>query len=372
MIPATYAVLDLDAVRHNLEIVRNYAPNAKIMAVVKANGYGHGLIRIAQALDDADAFAVARVDEGIRLRTAGFNHRIAVLEGFTFNDELDEFIVHELEPVIHSFSQVDIIERRPETGKISVWLKLDTGMNRLGFKAVEFDSVYRRLNRSALIKHPVNLMTHLANADDKNDDKTLKQTALFTQLAENHDGPRSIANSAGILGWPATISDWVRPGIMLYGISPFPGSCGKEFGLKPVMSLYARLIAVKTAEKGETVGYGTNWPCEKPTTLGVIAIGYGDGYPRYAEPGTPVLVNGRRVPLIGRVSMDMITVDLESQPAAQPGDPVVLWGSDLPVEEIALHAGTIPYTLVCGITQRVQIVEERIKKHLLMSRKSTQ
>lgn len=360
MIPATFAVLDLDAVRHNLTIARNCAPDAKIMAVIKANGYGHGLIRIAHALAKADAFAVARVDEGIRLRAAGFKNRIAVLEGFTFKDELDEFLNHDLEPVIHSLSQLDIMEKRPKNGKIRVWLKIDTGMNRLGFKTIDFEKVYQRLHRSQIINHPVNLMTHLANADDKKDDKTLRQTTLFNQTIKNYGGPRSIANSAGILGWPLTISDWVRPGIMLYGISPFPGSYGKEFGLKPVMGLYSHLIAVKSIEQGETVGYGSVWTCEKPTTYGVAAIGYGDGYPRYAEAGTPVLVNGKRVPLIGRVSMDMITVDLESQPDAKPGDPVVLWGDELPVEEIARHAGTIPYTLVCGVTQRVQFVEERI------------
>jgi alanine racemase len=356
MMPATYAVVNLDAAQHNLRMVREHAPDARIMAVIKANGYGHGLVRISQALADADAFAVARVDEGIYLRNAGIQQRITVLEGFTFDEELDKLLYYGLDSVVHSFIQLEILEKRTEIEKIAVWLKLDTGMNRLGFKTEEFDNAYRRLSQCKIVRGPCNLMTHLANSDSVEDDKTLRQIKLFNETVQSYPGQRSIANSAGILAWTDAVSDWVRPGIMLYGISPFPDRTGPQLGLKPIMGLYSRLISVKPLKQGETVGYGTGWVCQKPTTLGVVAIGYGDGYPRYAETGTPVLVNGRRVPLIGRVSMDMITVDLETQPEAKPGDPVCLWGKELPVEEIALHAGTIPYTLVCGITQRVQII----------------
>ena len=358
MTPAAYAVLNPDAVQHNLSKVRSCAPNAKIMAVIKANGYGHGLLRIAVALQQVDAFAVARVDEGIQLRKAGFNNRIAVLEGFTCAKELKELLHYQLEPVVHSPTQLGIFESGTEAGVCDIWLKLDTGMNRLGFKAKEFSSVYQRLSQCKLIKQPINLMTHFANADDCNDDKTLKQIDLFKQTVAGLSGERSMANSAGILGWAQSLSDWVRPGIMLYGISPFPDSTGRQLGLIPVMELHSRLIAVKQIEAGDTVGYGGSWTCEKPTTLGVVAIGYGDGYPRHAKVGTPVLVNGFRAPLIGRVSMDMITVDLGSQTQAKPGDPVTLWGEGLPVEEIALWADTIPYTLVCGVTRRVQIIEK--------------
>ncbi|MDD5267792.1 MAG: alanine racemase [Methylococcales bacterium] len=364
MIPAAYAVLDLEAAAHNVQRVRDYAPNAKIMAVIKANGYGHGLLRIAEALQAVDAFAVARVDEGIRLRKAGIKTRIAVLEGFTCAEELDELLHYQLDAVVHSFIQVEILESRAERGRIAIWLKLDTGMNRLGFKPNQFNLVYQRLTQCSIIRQPINLMTHLANADDKQDATTLKQIRWFNdtlatlapelQLASE----RSIANSAGILAWQEALTDWVRPGIMLYGISPFSDSTGEQLGLKPLMSLHSRLIAVKRIAKGDKVGYSGTWVCEKPTTLGVAAIGYGDGYPRYAKAGTPVLVNGQRVPLIGRVSMDMITVDLETQPNANPGDPVTLWGNGLAVEEIALCADTIAYTLVCGVTQRVQIVEK--------------
>ena len=356
---AAYAVLDLDAVGHNLSKVRDIAPNAKIMAVIKANGYGHGLLHMAAALQQVDAFAVARVDEGIRLRKAGFNNRITVLEGFTGVEELKELLHYQLDTVVHSSPQLGILEAGKEQGQISVWLKLDTGMNRLGFKAKEFSSAYQRLSQCALVKQPISLMTHFASADDVSDDQTLKQINLFNETVAGFSGERSLANSAGILGWEPSLSDWVRPGVMLYGISPFPDSTANQLGLKPVMALHSRLIAVKQIETGDTVGYSGSWICQKPTTLGVAAIGYGDGYPRHAKAGTPVLVNGQRVPLIGRVSMDMITVDLENQPDAKPGDPVTLWGEGLPVEEIAHWADTIPYTLVCGVTQRVQLVEKQ-------------
>jgi alanine racemase len=364
MIPAAYAELNLDAVQHNLQRVRQLAPNAKIMAVIKANGYGHGLVRIAKALYNADAFAVARVDEGVRLRKAGIKNGIAVLEGFTCAEELDELVNHQLDPLVHSVDQLEILESRKEHGACAVWLKLDTGMNRLGFKPKEFRQAYQRLNKCTIIRQPINLMTHLADADDRQGTVTLKQISLFNDtLADLFpdqalSNERSIANSAGILAWKEALADWVRPGVMLYGISPFSDSTGEQLGLRPVMSLHSRLISVKPIVKGDKVGYSGTWVCEKPTILGVVAIGYGDGYPRYAKSGTPVLVNGQRVPLIGRVSMDMITVDLKTQPDAKPGDPVTLWGCGLPIEEIALCAETIPYTLACGITQRVQIIEK--------------
>ncbi len=358
MIPAAVAVLNLEAVQHNLSKVRSCAPNAKIMAVIKANGYGHGMVRIAEALRNVDAFAVARVDEGIRLRKAGMSNRIAILEGFTCVEELHELLTYQLEPVVHSLAQLDIFEARSEQQACTIWLKIDTGMNRLGFKAVEFAAVYQRLKQCSIIRQPINLMTHFANADEVDDAKTLQQINLFNDTVSGLVGERSLANSAAILAWPQAINDWVRPGVMLFGISPFPESTGQQLGLKPVMELHSRLIAVKPIQAGDSVGYGGRWICKQPTTLGVVAIGYGDGYPRYAKVGTPVLVNGQRVPLIGRVSMDMITVDLGGITDAKPGNAVTLWGEALPVEEIALWSDTIPYTLVCGVTQRVQLVEK--------------
>ncbi|MGR9101176.1 MAG: alanine racemase [Gammaproteobacteria bacterium] len=357
MTPAAYAVLDLPAFRHNLDTVRSLAPAARIMAVIKANGYGHGLLRSAQALKKVDAFAVARVDEAVRLRQSGIDRRIAVLEGFCCREELDLLLEHGCEAVIHSTVQVDLLETSARARKLGVWLKLDTGMNRLGMNDEDFLKSYRRLEHCESVGS-LALMTHLANADDQADDKTSEQISRFNRVAEGLPGERSIANSAGILGWPSSLADWVRPGVMLYGVSPFPEGDGRQLGLKPVMTLHSRLIAVKDIGKGEPVGYGGQWISDKPTRLGVAAIGYGDGYPRHAPPGTPVMVNGIRTPLVGRVSMDMITIDLSACPEAEIGDPVILWGDGLPVEEIARCASTIPYTLLCGITQRVQIFEE--------------
>jgi len=359
MTPAAYVCLDLDAVRHNLHQVKRYAPNHKIMAVIKANAYGHGITRVARALTEAEGLAVARVDEGVRLRKAGITQPITVLQGFVCIDELQSMLEHGLDAVVHTPQQIEILQQQSaHNAKLTAWLKMDTGMNRLGFKSADFASAYQALLRCSIVEQPVNLITHFANADDLLDDKTRCQIDVFNRAIEGFPGQRSIANSAGIIGWPNVISDWVRPGLMLYGCSPFAGKFGTDFGLRPVMSLHARVIAVKNVNAGETVGYSGTWQCKVDTRIGVISIGYGDGYHRHTRPEAPVLVNGQRVPLIGRVSMDMITVDLTSQPHARPGDPVTLWGPGLPVEEIARYADTIPYTLLCGITQRVYVVEQ--------------
>jgi alanine racemase len=356
---AAYTVLDLDALKHNLAKVHEYAPDAKVMAVIKANAYGHGLFRVAEALEYADVFAVARVDEAMRLRQDGILNRIAVLEGFSCAEELNDIFQYRLEAVIHTEHQLGLLKEVKSEKTFSAWLKFDTGMNRLGFDRAMFDQAYQQLQQSNVIEKPIYLMTHLANADDLQDTKTQDQLKLFYEAVKSYSGELSIANSAGILGWPDALSDWVRPGLMLYGVSPFSGKTGAEFGLRPVMSLHSKIIATKQLEPGDAVGYGGLWRCQKPTLIGIIAIGYGDGYPRNVEQETPVLVNGIRVPLIGRVSMDMITVDLADYPDTEPGDPVTLWGKGLPVEEIAACADTIPYTLLCGITQRVKIIEQQ-------------
>ena len=358
MRPAAYAVLNLEALKHNLSRVRECAPKAKIMAVIKANAYGHGLLRVAEMLQDVDAFAVARVDEAVWLRQMGITQRIAVLEGFTCMEELLLLLQFDLEAIIHSPGQLGLLESLDRDGRLSVWLKLDSGMNRLGFRQSEFALAYQRLTDCPNINKPLGLMTHLANADNKKDRKTQQQIALFNKSVDGMKGELSIANSAGILGWKESLTDWVRPGVMLFGISPFPELNGRQLDVVPVMSLHSRLIAVRQISAGESVGYGGSWISRKSTRLGVVAIGYGDGYPRQAVVGTPVLVKGVQVPLIGRVSMDMITVDLGDTVEARPGDPVTLWGDDLPVEEIARFADTIPYTLLCGITRRVQLVAE--------------
>ncbi len=359
MKPVTYAALDLEALRHNLGIAKKAAPDAKIMAVIKANGYGHGLLRVAKTLaDSVDALAVARIDEAIRLRKAGFRQRLAVLEGFMNEEELDAFVEYELEAMVHCFGQLEMLENRAGQRGVNVWLKLDSGMNRLGFRMENFAEAHQRLQTCPKVKN-ISLMTHLANADDRDDTKTTEQIRLFKQAVKNLKGECSIANSAGLLFWKDALTDWVRPGIMLYGISPFGKKPAQELGLKPVMSLHSQLIAVKDIAEGETVGYSGIFTAEKDMRLGVVALGYADGYPRHARNGTPVLVNGERVPLAGRVSMDMLTVDLSSQPEAKAGDVVTLWGRGLAVEEIAGCADTIAYTLVCGVTQRVVMLENR-------------
>jgi len=355
MTPAAYALVNLAAVKHNISKIRDYAPQAKIMAVIKANAYGHGLLRIAEVLQEVDAIAVARADEGIRLRLSGFSNRIVILEGFVCKQELEDLIKYDLDVVVHSVSQVDIIAMYQGQKKVTIWLKLDTGMNRLGLKSTEFTPAYQRLLACSCVNQPFFLMTHLSSADDPHSPVTQQQVNLFKDTVKTYPGEKSIANSAGIIAWHDSLTDWVRPGVMLYGVSPFSDSVGKDFGLKPVMSLHSRLIAIKNIGAGEVVGYAGTWLSKQQTRLGVVAIGYGDGFPRCAQTGTPVLVNGKRVPLVGRVSMDMITVDLSSQMNAQAGDPVTLWGEGLAVEEIARYSDTIPYTLLCGITQRVEI-----------------
>lgn len=357
MMLSAYAELDLTAVTHNLTRIRAFAPKAKIMAVIKANAYGHGLIRIAKVLSDADAFAVARLGEGIALRDAGIRQRIAVLQGFVDSEELELHSRYGLEPVIHSPFQVELLEQVSSMESVSVWLKLDTGMHRLGLLPDEFSSCYSRLQRCSAVRQPIPVMTHLANADVFQDTITAIQLDCFKSALHNVQTECSIANSAGLLAWDTARVEWVRPGIALYGVSPFPGRTGPDEGLRPVMTFRSRLIAIKNLKAGDAVGYGGDWICPRPTRLGIVSIGYGDGYPRHAQSGTPVLVRGRRASLIGRISMDMISLDLTDCPDARVGDEVTLWGKGLPVEEIAQYASTIPYALLCGVTPRVKMVE---------------
>lgn len=356
MMPAAYAELDLGALEHNLAKLRAQAPGAKLMAVVKANAYGHGLVRVATHLPDVDAFAVARVEEGVRLREAGVRQRIAVLEGFVCAEELALEAHNGLEPLIHSGWQIDLLEEAELDTPVGVWAKVDTGMHRLGLDLAEFASCYRRLQNCSIVRQPVPVVTHLANADVLSDEVTPQQLERFRHIAEDAS-ERSVANSAGLLGWKSSHTEWVRPGIALYGVSPFADRTGPDEGLRPVMTLKTRLIAIKPVPAGAAVGYGGEWICPRPTRMGIAAIGYGDGYPRHAGSGTPVLVRGQRVPLIGRVSMDMINLDLTDCPESAVGDAVTLWGEGLPVEEIARHAATIPYVLLCNVTQRVRMVE---------------
>lgn len=350
------AQLDAHALRHNLERVRYFAPQSKIMAIVKANAYGHGLAWTARALARADAFGVASIEEGVELRAHGVTQPICLLEGCFEAAELSLAAQHRLEPVVHQPQQIADIAAVPAAAALSVWLKIDTGMHRLGFPPAAAADAFTRLRACAAVQR-VRTLTHFANADNTFDSTTAAQIATFNAALDGIGGERSLANSAGIVAWPASRLEWVRPGIMLYGVSPLVGRSAAELGLKPVMTLASALIAVHHLRKGDAVGYGGDWVCPEDMPVGVVAIGYGDGYPRQAAAGTPVLVNGKRVSLIGRVSMDMITVDLRAQPQARVGDPVVLWGPGLPVEDIAARANTIGYSLLCGVTPRIPRVE---------------
>lgn len=362
---ATRATINLSNLKHNLSIARQSVAAAHCMAIIKANGYGHGMVQVAQALsgkkDGADAFGVACLEEAINLREAGVAQRIVLLEGFIRADDLNFIRGYNLEPVIHSHHQLDLLEA--DSGKpIQCWLKVDTGMHRLGFSVNTTKEAYQRLMNCESVAKPLHMMTHLANADDRDDDLTQQQCIQFKQLVDDLDfeDEKSIANSAGILGWnqlcPDSHGHWLRPGIMLYGVSPFNDSLAEDHKLKPVMTLSSELIAINHFKKGDAVGYGGNYQCEDDMPIGVIAIGYGDGYPRHAVTGTPVLVNGKEVFIVGRVSMDMITVDLRGCADAKVGDEVILWGEGLPIEKIADSAGTIGYELLCGVTPRVQFI----------------
>jgi alanine racemase len=350
------ATIDTDALRHNLRLVRQWAPRSRVMAVIKANAYGHGLVAVARALDSADAFAVARVDEGLTLRQAGVLTPTVLLEGVFDRAQLDAAAASGFELVVHTAEQIDLLRAAPIGVTFKIWLKLDTGMNRLGFKGHAFEAALSALSGLPAVRTPVNLFTHLASADTPEYPTTADQLARFTTATGFLPGERSIANSAAMLAFADAQADWVRPGLLLYGASPFAGSVGADYGLQPAMTLHSHVIAVKELEVGEHVGYSGAWLAKRPTRLAVAAVGYGDGYPRSLASGSPVLVNDQRAPLAGRVSMDMIGIDVtDMQSVPHLGDPVVLWGAGLPVEEIAVWADTIPYELLCGISQRVAV-----------------
>lgn len=349
---STIARIDLNALRHNLARVREAAPGRQVFAAVKANGYGHDAITVARALSDADGFAVACSEEALALREAGVKHPILLLEGPFEASELELCVQHQLHTVIHHPEQLRMLESARLTQPLPVWLKIDTGMHRLGIDPADTGTYWQRLHACDKVQS-VTLMSHLAQADDPQADTTPQQLARFLQATDGLSAPRSLANSGGVLTWPKTHLDVVRPGIMLYGATPLEERVAADDHLRPVMTLESRLISVKPVPKGGAVGYAGSWIAPEDMTMGIVAVGYGDGYPRHAPSGTPVLINGVETPIIGRVSMDMLAVDLRQHPQAQVGDRVVLWGEGLPAERIARAAGTIAYELFCGVTGRV-------------------
>tara|TARA_R110002096_G_scaffold92144_2_gene208277 strand:+ start:6801 stop:7895 length:1095 start_codon:yes stop_codon:yes gene_type:complete len=354
------AIIDLAALKHNFSVVKQATPYAKIMAVIKANGYGHGMLAVASALSDADGFAVARLEEAITLRNAGYSKPIAVFTGFTSTEELNAFAIYDLDAVIHSEYQVGLLDEVLLPKPISIWLKINTGMNRLGVEPSEVQRINDRLTLCGMIRQPIKLMTHLACADDMRSLHTEQQIELFDASVVGLSGEQSIANSAGLLGWQYAQRHWVRPGIMLYGGSPFCEQSALELGLKPVMTLNSQVIALRTIKKGDYVGYGASWVADKSCLIATIGIGYGDGYPRHAAIGTPVRINGQTAYLVGRVSMDSINVDVSECRGINVGDQAELWGNDLAIDEVADKSGTISYDLMCGVTERVKKITKPI------------
>jgi len=346
------ALIDLDAFRHNYQLACRLAPAARAVAVIKANGYGHGAVTLARALPEAHAFGVASIEEALQLHEAGIRQPILLLEGFFEADELAEIAARQFEIVIHSREQLDLFLGHPEARCPRVWLKIDTGMHRIGIDPADFAPAVQVLRNSGKTPDIV-AMSHFAAADDPANALTVAQLDKFGTLVDGAGLDTSLANSAALVTGAPLQGDWVRPGIMLYGANPFVADHEIAAQLQPVMTLCSRIIAVRTVPAGEGVGYSWTWRAPAPARVATVAMGYGDGYPRHVASGTPVLVNGREASIVGRVSMDMITVDISHLPAAGVGDPVVFWGRGLPAWEIARRAETIAYELFTGITSRV-------------------
>lgn len=353
---AATAHVDLAALQHNLQQLKQQAPSSKMMAVVKANGYGHGLVQIAKHADYADAYGVARIEEALQLRAAGIVKPILLLEGFYSPGDLPVLVTNNIQTALHCVEQLEALENAILETPVQVWLKIDSGMHRLGVRPEQLDDFISRLKACENVAKPLRYISHFASADELEKATTHEQIELFRSLTNGCKGERSLAASAGVLAWPQSHLDWVRPGIIMYGVSPFAEKSAVELGFQPVMTLKSHIIAVREVKKGESVGYGGTWTSERDTKVGVIAIGYGDGYPRTAPNGTPVFVNGRKVPIAGRVSMDMLSVDLGPEATDKVGDEAILWGKELPSEEVAAHIGTIAYELVTKLTPRVDMV----------------
>jgi len=345
------AHIDISALKNNLRVVRRLT-SSRIMAVIKANAYGHGLMRVATALDESEGLALLDIQDAIQLRDAGNRQTILLLEGFFAPEDLPLIAEYDLATVIHSVQQLDWLDAYPRKNALQVWLKVNSGMNRLGFLPQEIPAVMERLKSHRAVRE-VTLMTHFSHADEAEGIAT--QLERFSGLTAAYRAQRSLANSAALLRYPSSHGEWVRPGIMLYGASPFPDTSAQQLGLQPVMTLTSEVISVREIRSGEQVGYAGLFRADSTIRIGVVACGYADGYPRHAPTGTPILVNGQRTRTLGRVSMDMIGVDLSDIADARVGSRVTLWGEGMPVEEVAHAAGTISYELLCALTARVSV-----------------
>ena len=354
---ATKIKINLNALQANLKQVRHYAGQAKIWAMIKSDAYGHGLVPVATALKDADAFGVATLDEAVTLRHAGIKQPIIVLSRFDYTRDLPVFADHDLSLVIYHNEHLKMLANTPLKSPITIWLKLDTGMHRLGIAAAEAKTAWQCLQEIPWVKKPVGIMSHWACADEAGHPDNEQQFKSFQQATHDLPGPKSMANSALMLNYPQAVADWVRSGIMLYGASSIAGKLGRDLELTPVMTLSSYLLSVYRVKKGEKIGYSHTYTCPHDMTVGVVAIGYGDGYPRHAITGTPTWVNGTICPLLGRVSMDLIVIDLTAKPDANLGDEVILWGPELPVETVAECAGTISFELLTHIGRRIKCID---------------
>lgn len=348
-----WARINLTALHHNLKRVRELAPRSSVLAVVKADAYGHSAVEVAKTIEHrVDGFAVAGIDEASSLFEADIKKEIHLLSGFHQSTELNAVSKWGLIPAIHTWEQVAQLEKTALSDPITVWVKFDSGMHRLGFRPAEVDRVVQRLSEIPHVAY-LRLMSHLGCADDRDSPSTNHQIELFDRVCQSHPYPKSLANSAGICAWPRAHADWVRPGIMLYGCTPLLDSNEHSLDLQPVMSLCSRLIAINSLKQGDAVGYGGDWVCPEDMRVGVVACGYGDGYPRGVSGDAAAWLGGRRVKLLGRVSMDLISIDLRDVPDAKVGDEVELWGENVLATEVALSAGTISYEILSGVTSRV-------------------
>ena len=342
------ALIDLNALRHNYRLARELGGH-KALAVVKADAYGHGAVRCARALEpEVDGFAVACIEEALELREAGIRAPILLLEGFFEADELALIDAHDLWCVVQADWQIDAIEQSHPARPLTLWLMLDSGMHRLGLDTQDYRASLQRLQALPQVGKVVTA-THFARADELDCRRTDEQLATFNRTSAASPLPRSLSNSAALLGWPEVHGEWARPGLMLYGANPFPTQHPVADRLQPVMTVESKIISVRDLAIGEPVGYGARFVTSRPSRMGVVAMGYADGYPQFAPNGTPVTIDGRPGQLIGRVSMDMLTVDLTDHPAAGLGSCVELWGRQVPVTELATHAGGSAYSLLCGL-----------------------
>ena len=348
------ATISASALAHNLSVARRHAGNAKVWAVIKANAYGHGVERAAKAFAAADGLAVLDFQEAARLRVAGITQPILMLEGIFKPADVALLDKYALTPVFHSPAQVEMLRAATLPSAIDVYVKVNSGMNRLGFTAETLGASFNALREHPRVRQ-LTLMTHFADADGASGVQA--QLDWFQEMTKSFSAPRSLANSAALLRFPQAHGDWVRPGIMLYGCSPFADRTAESLGLKPAMTLTTEIIATQHLQSGERVGYGFSYEAVGDLRIGVIACGYADGYPRHAPTGTPVLVNGKRTRIVGRVSMDMITVDISDIPEANIGTPVTLWGEGLSADEVGAAAGTLSYELLCALAPRVPVGE---------------